>query len=277
MMRLPLRWIVFLGCFGLATAGAASAETQGDRLSSRQCGYQTPFDVQIGDDGVWLRRTDGAPKVVHFHDGAINIDARDQPVTAADAARLRRIEAISRDLVPAVAGIARDAVDIAFDALAGVVEIMTGSSRKARQVEDYRHQAQARIDASLGRGRWDQATFEREFSEGVEQAAEDMAASLSRSVVFALFTGGADRIEQRSDRLEKELDARMEARSKSLEARAQALCTQVKEIDRIQRQMDLRYRGEPLRLLEPRPETDDDGKDNDDEHAPGQTVARAAG
>ncbi|HEY0332577.1 MAG TPA: DUF2884 family protein [Stenotrophomonas sp.] len=276
MMRLPLRWIVFLGC--LAPACGAWAGQSPPKVSSQQCGYHTPFDVQVGDDGVWLRRTDEAPRVVHVRDGAISIDDRAQPVSAADADRLRRMESITRELVPAVAGIARDAVDIAFDALAGVVEIMTGNARKAKQVEAYRRQAMAQIDASLGHGRWDQVTFEREFEAGVERAAEDMAASLTRGVLFAVFTGGTDGIEQRSEKLEKEMDARMEARGRSLEARADALCSQVKDLDRLQEQLELRYQGKPLRLIEPRPPQDGHRRE-EQKDAPADredTVARAA-
>jgi len=261
MTRLPMRWIGILGSLLLLFAGNAFAGN-GAQLSSRQCGYSTPYDLQIGDDGVWLRRGDGmTPRVVHLHDGAISIDDRDQRISGADADRLRRMEAITRQLVPAVAGIARDAVDIAFDALAGVVEIMTGNARKARQVEVYRHQALSRIDASLGKGRWDQAAFEREFEDGVERAAEDMAGSLTRGVLFAVFTGGTDRIEQRSEKLEKEMDARMEARGRSLEVRAQALCDQVRDLDKLQQQLELRYQGQPLQLLEQRPDRDDEDKD----------------
>jgi len=271
MMRQAMRWIGLLGC--LLLAGTAVAGNHGP-TSSRQCGYTTPYDLQVAADGIWLRRADGAPRVVHVHDGAISIDEQGQAVSAADADRLRRIEALTRQLVPAVAGIARDAVDIAFDALAGVVQVMTGSARKARQVEDYREQALARIDGSLGKGRWDQAAFERDFETDVERAAEDMAASLTGGVLMAVFTGNSERIEQRSEQLEKEMDARMEARGRSLEARTQALCEQVRDLDALQHQLELRYRGQPLRLLERRPVHDGEEVPERD---PDQTVAHVAG
>lgn len=269
MNRHWMRWIGIAGWLLLAGNAIAGNGTQ---LTSRECGYSTPYDVQVGADGVWLRRDDGVPRVVHVHAGAISIDHSDQRVSPADADRLRRMEALTRALVPAVAGIARDAVEIAFDALAHTVEVMTGSAGKARRIEDYRRQALSRIDGSLGKGRWDQAAFERDFEQGVERAAEDMAASLASGVMFAVFTGDAERIEQRSQRLEKTLDARMDARSRALEARAQALCEQVRDLDALQRQLELRYRGQPLRLLERHPphDLDEEPPRQDD-----QTLARA--
>jgi hypothetical protein len=242
----------------LSLAGAASADTPHPRLSSQQCEFTTSYDLRIAEDGVWLEREDGAPRKVHIHDGAIAIDQRTQDVSADDARRLRRMEAMTRDLVPAVAGIAREAVNIAFDALGGVVEIMTGSKAKARDVERVRRQAMAQIDDSLGKGRWDQKTFDEKFEANVERAAEDMVGTLTRSVLWAAFTGRADEIDRRADAMEKDLDARMEVRSRKLEGQAQALCDQVTALHDVQQQLDLRYQGQPLQLLVPKAADDKD-------------------
>jgi len=246
-----LQWIAF---FALCLTGVAHAEPAKPRLSSQQCHFNTPYDLRIADDGVWLQRESGLPREVYIHDGGITIDKRVQAVSAEDAQRLRRMEAMTRDLVPAVAGIARDAVDIAFDALAGVVQIMSGSKSRAREVERYRRQALAQVDESLGKGRWDQKSFDEKFEANVERAADEMAGSLARSVMWAVFTGGGDDIERRADAMEKELDARMEVRGKALEARAQSLCDQVTALHDEQQRLALRYQGQPLQLLEPSPD-----------------------
>lgn len=254
----PLQWFA-LGALFLA--GAACAEPSKPKLSSQQCNYSTPYDLRIADDGVWLERDTGAPRAVHIHDGSISIDRRAQTVSADDAQRLRRMEAMTRDLVPAVAGIARDAVDIAFDALGGVVEIMSGNKAKAREVERFRRQALAQIDDSLGKGRWDQKSFDARFEANVERAAEDMASSLARSVVWAVFTGRAEDMDQRAQKLEKDLDERMDARGRALETRAQSLCSQVTALHDVQQQLELRYDGQPLQLLVPK-SADDKGEDD---------------
>ncbi len=251
MPRQRLPWCAPLAL--LCLAGMASAEPARPHLSSQQCEFTTSYDLRIADDGVWLARDSGLPREVHIHDGGISIDQRSQRVSDEDARRLRRMEAMTRDLVPAVANIAREAVNIAFDALGGVVEIMTGSQSKARDIERVRRQAMAQIDASLGKGRWDQKQFDETFEANVERAAEDMAGTLTRSVLWAAFTGRAEEIDQRAEKMEKDLDARMDSRSRKLEAQAQSLCDQVTALHDMQQQLDLRYQGQPLQLLVPKP------------------------
>ena len=261
MQRLSPKWPGLLFILVLLACGLAQAEPAKPHLSSRQCDFSTPYDLRIADDGVWLRRDDGRPRQVHIHDGAISIDDQAQDVSHDDIQRLRRMEAMTRDLVPAVAGIARDAVDIAFDALAGVVHVMSGSKAKARDVERYRRQALAQIDDSLGKGHWDQRRFDAEFEANVERAADDMAASLTRGVLWTAFTGRAGEMERRGNELEKDMDARMEARGQQLEQRARSLCDQVTALHALQQQLDLRYQGAPLQLLVPSPHDNDDDED----------------
>lgn len=251
---MKLKCLAWIALSALCLTGLAQAEPAKPHLSSRQCNFDTPYDLRIAEDGVWLQRESGLPREVYIHDGGIRIDQRVQAVSASDAQRLRRMEAMTRDLVPAVAGVARDAVDIAFDALAGVVQIMSGSKAKAREVERYRRQALAQVDESLGKGRWDQKSFDAKFEANVERAADEMAGSLARGVMWSVFTGGADDIERRADAMEKELDARMDARGKALETRAQSLCAQVTALHAEQQQLELRYQGQPLQLLQPSPD-----------------------
>ena len=113
----------------LARADAAD-DAPRPQLSSRQCGLTTSYNVLVDGGGVWLYRSQGAPKEIFFHDGELSIDRKLQPVSAADAQRLRQLEAESRVLMPQVADLARETVEITFDSLEGVVVALTGSQRK---------------------------------------------------------------------------------------------------------------------------------------------------
>ncbi len=233
-----------------ADGGGTGGGHKRAQLSSRQCGFGTPYDVLVDSGGVWLRRDQGTPREIFFHGGELSVDRQVRPVGDADAQRLRQLEHGAQQLVPQVAGIARAAADIAFDALSGVVEALTGSRRKARRIEEWRRQTQDYVDATLGRGRWEQALFDEGFEAGIEQAAEQMAGAISRSVLWTVFTGGAGRIEARTERMEQELEARIEARSRTLESQAQSLCAQVRSLYAIQQSLEYRYQGQPLRMLE---------------------------
>jgi hypothetical protein len=193
-----------------------------------------------------------------------------QQVSEADAQRLRWMEDQARALMPQVAGIARESAGITFDALSTVMRAMTGSERKARQVERHRGQALAAIDASLGKGRWDQDGFGASSEANVEQVAREMASSLGRSALWAAFTGRADALDERSDQADREVDAMVEARTAALETRAQALCAQVATLRSEQDALEYRYRGAPLVMLAPE---GDDGAKASGSHVAASTAA----
>lgn len=219
------------------------------QLSSHQCGISTDFNVLVDGGGVWLYRDAGVPKEVFFHDGELSVDRQVREVSAEDAQRLRELEYQSRLLMPEVTDVARESVQIGFDALAGVVETMTGSARQARKIESFRQDALTHVDATLGRGRWDQEVFDEGFEAKLEGAAESMTASLGRSVMWAMLTGGTDRIEKRAEKMEARLEQQLEQRARGLEARADGLCTRVRAMDALQAQLQFRYEGQPLQLL----------------------------
>lgn len=221
------------------------------QLSSQQCGLTTAYNVLVDGGGVWLYRAEGTPKEIFFHDGELSIDRTLQTVSAADAQRLRQLEAESRVLMPQVAGLARETVDIRFDSLEGVVEALTGSRRKARKLRSFRDDTLAHVDATLGTGRRDQDFFGEEFEARIEAAAESMASGIGRSMLWAVFTpGGADRLEKRAEKMEAELERRLEARIDVVEAKAEVMCTQAARMQAIEDTLEFRYQGAPLNLLD---------------------------
>ncbi|MCC8617781.1 DUF2884 family protein [Xanthomonas vesicatoria] len=244
-----MRLAVLLPLLLLATC-AAQAETAGPQLSSRQCQVSTSYDVLADSGGIWLRRKQGAPREIFFHGGELNVDRQAQPVSAADAQRLRELEQRTRALMPAVTSIAHSVVDITFDALGGVVHVLSGSARQQRKVQQLRTGALAQVDSSLGRGRWEQQLFDERFEASVEDAAEDLAGSLTRSVMWTVMTGRAGQLERRSAQLDAQLEQTMQQRSHVLEAQAQAVCVQAQSLYAIQQALEYRFQGEQLQMLE---------------------------
>lgn len=244
--------VVVVVCAALlvVASGGVRADSQRPQVSSRQCGLTTPFNVLVDGGGVWLYREDDLPREIHFRRGELSVDGRVQEVSAEDAQRLRQMEAIAGALMPEVAGLARETADIVFDAFAGVIEAMTGSARKARSIDRYRNDALMHIDRTLGAGRWDQDVFDGQFEGHIEAAAEAMAGSIGRSVLWAVFTGRAGHIERRAERMATALEQRIEQRTHAIEARADALCTQVDALHALQSALDYRYDGAALELLQ---------------------------
>lgn len=230
----------------LATrAGTASTP----QLESGQCGITTAYDVMVDSGGVWLRHGPLPPHEVFFHDGELSLDGAVVPVAAADAARLRELEAGARRLMPEATELARESVDLTFDALDGVVEVLTGNAN-SHKVKKMRANARDWVEGSLGRGYWEQATFGEGFEARVEAMAESLAASMTRSVLWQVFTGRARGMERRAERMDAALEKRLEARGERLGAQAAALCPGVQALADVHDALQVRYHGQPLRLLE---------------------------
>lgn len=169
----------------------ASAGGHGHRvqLSSSRCSLSTPFNVLADSGGIWLYRADGLPREIFFHAGELSVDHQLQQISADDAQRLQAMETQARQLMPQVAAIAHDVIDLSYDALGGVVEVMTGSWLNARKIERLRKRASVYVDDTLGKGRWDQQAFDGNFERYVEQEAEAFKGSIGRHLMWQIMTG----------------------------------------------------------------------------------------
>ncbi|MCI2260505.1 DUF2884 family protein [Xanthomonas indica] len=241
-----------------ASSGPAWADQDDDggkhdhrpQVSSRQCGLSTPFNVLADSGGIWLTRSGGdGPREIFFHAGELSVDHRVQQVGDADAQRLLEMERETRALMPQVADLSHEVVDLSYDVLGSVVEMLTGSAGNARKIERLRTHANAYVDGTLGKGRWDQDAFDDRFEDYVETQAERFVGSITRHVLWQVVTGRADAIGDRAERMDAALEARLDARSKGIERKAEALCARVTRLDALQQALEYRYRGQPLRLL----------------------------
>ncbi|MEB2186878.1 DUF2884 family protein [Xanthomonas campestris pv. campestris] len=221
------------------------------QLSSSHCSLSTPFNVLADSGGIWLYRGDGLPREIFFHAGELSVDHQLQQISADDAQRLQAMETQARQLMPQVAGIAHDVIDLSYDALGGVVEVMTGSWLNARKIERLRKRASVYVDDTLGKGRWDQQAFDGNFERYVEQEAEAFKGSIGRHLMWQIMTGRADGIDQRAQAMDGQLDAKLDARAATIDVKADALCTQVQSLRRLQDALQYRYQGKPLQMLTP--------------------------
>lgn len=217
-------------------------------LSADQCGVSTDYNVLVDGGGIWLRRDALPMREIVFHDGQLSIDNHMQTVSTADAQRLRALENGVRQLMPAVTGIARESVGISFDTLDSVYEGLTGNAN-SRKVRKLRKEAERFVEQTIGRGRWDQDLFNEGFDARVQDAAESLSGSIARSMLWAVFSGGGDKLDARADKLDAELEQRLEGRAAALEQHARSLCTQVQALDRLQSTLEFRFDGQPLQMM----------------------------
>lgn len=236
-----------------ATCGVQAADTH----SNFECAYNTQYDVQIKPDGIAFTRDRGTPSDVFMHDGYLRVDGRDVSVSRADAVRLRDYEQHVRELVPAIAGIARDGVNIGYSALSTVSATFAENSdermRYQQQLHDKEVVALQLIENGLDKGIWKVDDDDRAFGADMQQTVGDMTADVMRHVVADALSGNAGRmaaLQARTSSLENSLQKALAEPAKQLAQRAREVCPRLTDLDRLQQQFQFRLaNGEQLQLL----------------------------
>lgn len=241
----------------LGAAMALPAQAREVHIDNMSCGYATPYDVRVDAYGIRFQRDDGKPANVFMHDGQLRVDDHAIAVSDSDATRLRQYETNVRSLLPEVAGIARDGVDIGFAAMRTVMATFAESDSERRKLTerlDRRHaQALADIDSTLGRGVWKHGAVSEALTDSVDETVGDLVGKVTASAVSAALSGDQAKVaalEARADSLDKSIDREIDARADHLSERAKALCPRLQALDQLQQQFQFRLAdGSRLRLV----------------------------
>ena len=248
-------------CMALVLAGSVAlcgaAQAHDIQIHDAQCGYSTAFDVRVNQDGINFWRDAGHPGKVVMHDGHLSVDGRDVAVSSDDAARLRAYESQVRNLLPAVADIAREGVNIGFAAMRAVLLTFAENDDERRDMIgrlDANHRlALARIDDGLGKGVWKQHDMDEVIEGSIQQSVSDLVGKVAGSAVKAALSGDQNKVaalEARADSLDHTIDKEVNARADELAKRADALCPQLQALDSLQQQFQFRLQdGTRLQLL----------------------------
>lgn len=261
-----MRTLILSLALATGLALGASAQAGGLHVNHEQCSFGTDYDVLVKPGGITFERQDGTPGSVFMHDGALRIDGRDVAVSAADATRLREYESQVRTLLPEVASIAREGVDIGFDALTTVVASFADDpaerSRLTTRLNEQHKQALTSVDEGLGQGEWRQHSVEDLMESQVGSAVESLVSTVTAKAVKAALSGDQSQVaalEARADSLDRSIDEQVDARADKLSERAEALCPRMARLDQLQQQFEFRLKdGSRLALVDRQPERDNE-------------------
>ncbi|WP_267224723.1 DUF2884 family protein [Dyella silvae] len=252
-----MRTLILASLFatGVVVGGAAKAHDL--QVHGDHCGYTTDYDVQVTPDGIGFHRDSGKASDVFMHDGHLRVDGRDVTVSADDAARLRDYERQVRALLPEVAAVTREGINIGYAAIRTVMLTFVDNESDRRDMIDrldrYREQALARVDGSLGKGEWKPHELDDVMEQGVQSTASDLAGKVAGSAVTAALSGDQRKVaalQARAESLDTSIDHEVNARSHELDKRVDALCPRLGSLDLLQQQFKFRLPdGSPLRLL----------------------------
>jgi hypothetical protein len=211
------------------------------------CSVHTDYDVDVQPDGIHFARDSGVPRQVLMHDGRLQVDGRALAVGNADAVRLRQYEAQVRALVPEVAGIAHEGVNIGFDALTTVAATFaeTPAEREniTRQLTTQRERALDQLEQGIGHGHWRQHGLDRMLDDNMGDAVSELVSTVAGRAVKAALSGDQAQVQAlqaRADSLDKTIDQAVDARADRLGERADALCPRLVELDQLQHQFGFR-------------------------------------
>jgi hypothetical protein len=251
------------------TASAGQATEFNFNSDTCKHDYSTPYDVDVTADGLSFHRKDGKPAEVFLHDGALSVDGKALTVSRADADALRRYEAGVRALMPQIATIAREGVELGFSAMTTVTLSFADGDQRGRMLEKLkRKQAEAlrEIDEGVGAGHWSADRMTETVSGSVSDSVGELVGSVTSSAVTAALSGDASKVaalQARAESLDKAMDREMNKRSKALEAKANAICPQLNDLGSLQQGWAVRLdNGKPLELMTIKPK----GEHHDDDH-----------
>ncbi len=151
-----------LSLLTLAVGMAFAAQTQahGVHFDNDQCGFSTRYDVHVNALGIAFDRAGGKPASVFMHDGRLRVDGQPLAVSGADAERLRQYENQVRALLPEVAGIVREGLDIGFSAMTTVATTFAENGEERSELLDRLNRKHAaalkQVDQGIGAGVWKQ-------------------------------------------------------------------------------------------------------------------------
>jgi len=250
--------IAVMAC-ALAAAWAVGGSVHAHELQIHEgnCGYSTAYDVEVMPNGIGFHRNDGRPNDVFMHEGHLRVDGREVAVNSEDATRLRDYELQVRLLLPEVAGVAREGVDIGFAAMRTVLMTFAENDDERRRMigrlDENHRQVLARIDNGLGKGVWRSGDMEDVVEKSVESSISDLVSKVAGQAVSAALSGDESKVaalEARADSLDKSIDREVNKRSSELDKRADALCPRLSALDALQRQFQFRLAdGSRLQLL----------------------------
>lgn len=226
---------------GLALAAPASAHEI--HVHHQSCEYSSDYDVQVDASGIRFERDSGTLAKVFIHDGRLQVDGRGIAVSAGDATRLREYENNVRALLPEVAGVAREGVDVGFAAMRAVLMTFAENDSERRQLigrlDDNHRRAMAQVEGSLDQGVWKHAAIGRALGDSIQDTVSDLVSKVTASAVKAALSGDQSKVaalQARADSLDKTIDKEINTRADRLEQHAQALCPRLQSLAQLQQQ-----------------------------------------
>ncbi|MFZ2237019.1 MAG: DUF2884 family protein [Dokdonella sp.] len=247
-MSLPIQRVVL--ALSLLIAAPAFAAVS---FSTDNCDIHSDYSLKIEPNQLVLTQKDSTPAKLLISNGTLIADGVALNLSSADRERVLGIERGVRDLEPDIKAIAREAVSIALEAVTEVSASFADSPEDARESAIRIQRSAAELDAHIaGTDTISEVEVEAFVGRTVSVLIGDLVGNITAQALKIAFSGddkAAAELEARADGIDKKVEKIAEKRSAALEQRAEAMCPKFRNLQRLERELEVRLpNGEPLRL-----------------------------
>ncbi len=247
-MSLPIQRVLLALLFSIAAPSFAAVN-----FSTDDCDIHSDYSLKIEPDRLVLTKKDGAPAKLVISNGTLVADDVALELSGADRERVLGIEHGVRDLEPDIKAIAREAIAIALEAVTEVSAGFAESPEQARESAIKIQRSAAELDAHIASTDTISEVEVGAFvGKTVAALIGNLVGNITSQALKVAFSGdgkAAAALEARADGIDKKVEKIAEKRSAALEQRAEAMCPKFRNLQRLERELDVRLPdGQPLRL-----------------------------
>ena len=222
-------------------------------FSTDECDIHSDYALTIEPDRLVMTKKDGAPSTLVISGGTLVADGQKLVLSADDRERVLGIESGVRGLEPDIKAIAREAIAIALEAVTEVSASFADSPEAARESAIKIQHSAAELDAHIaGTDTISDVEVEAFVGKTVSVLIGDLVGNIAAQAVKVAFSGddkAAAELEARAAGIDQRVEKIAEKRSAALEQRAAAMCPKFRNLQRLERELDVRLpNGQPLQL-----------------------------
>ncbi len=225
------------------------------QAKSLDCSFESDYKFSQQGHTLIFSRDTAPGKRIMIQDGRMVIDGKELKLSEDDKARIAAFENETRLLIPQFKLITSEAIDIAFTALIEVSRGLNGEQNNPTVIK--LQNAQIALHNSLSKNPdlvINDDIGEKIIEPIVTDFVPDVVAAAVKQALSLAFNGDdakSKAFEARMDKMDNEIETKVELRAKKLEPLAQAMCSRVRNMDKIEDSISLRLSNkEKINLLD---------------------------
>lgn len=244
----------FIRCFVVTILLSVAAPSfAAISFSTDDCNLHSDYSLTIKPDRLVMTQESGTPAKLVISKGTLVADGQELTLSGDDRERVLGIERGVRELEPDIKMIAREAIAIALEAVTEVSAGFADNPQDARESAIKIQRSAAELDAYIaGTDTISEVEVKAFAGKTLSALIGDLVGNITAQALKAAFSGNdkaVAELEARAAGIDKKVEKVAERRSAALEQRAKAMCPKFRNLQRLERELEVRLpNGQPLRL-----------------------------